>query len=243
MNAADRRGALRMAAAFALAPMLLRAGPGAARSSSPVALPPGPMVLTRRLHRELSDGATILLQRRWTIRFLPTAPGYKVEGHQLDASVEAPPSLAALAKIEQARVADDRFPLQLDATGMIVGASRASDSSALDKAAKAALDMVRRARLSDARRQDATRMLAAIQHSTNGMLGQMPADFFVPGNDRWEEERSLALPGGLRGTVRVRFSASCVAGSALLASSHRAIETAIGQSVRHASEDWSLASA
>jgi len=52
--------------------------------------PAGEQVLTRTLRRQLADGGSIVTMRRYAIRFVPAGDGYRVEGRQLDARVEAP---------------------------------------------------------------------------------------------------------------------------------------------------------
>ena len=99
--------------------------PATARSSAATtgafAPPEGePMLLTRTLRRELSDGKAIVATRRYRVSFARSDSGWTVDGLLIASEIEAPPSLAALASIEQQRPDDALFPIRLDAGGVIL---------------------------------------------------------------------------------------------------------------------------
>ena len=101
------------------------APPRAARR--PARAPEGNFLLERVLARDLSDGASIVVTRRWRAAFLPRDRGMFVDGEQIFAAVAAPPGLQALASLEQSRAATAMFPIALDAAGLIVGTAQQSE--------------------------------------------------------------------------------------------------------------------
>ncbi|MBD3729824.1 MAG: hypothetical protein IE933_08980 [Sphingomonadales bacterium] len=240
MNGAARRDALRLAAGFLLAPLAISAVAARAAGALSVALPGDPMKLARRLTRELGDGAQISLDRCWQVRFVPSGAGYRVEGRQLSAAVDAPPALAGLARIEQARRDDARFPMLLDTSGMIVGTAPATSADDVHAALIEAERMIGAARIDPGQRNDVLRMVSAIEASTIQLMGKTPPDFFVPRSGAWDETKALQLPGGLRGSVHVSFFAQAAGDSPLLHHSQRTIETTIGDSHRRSLEQWEL---
>ena len=88
-----------------VATMLPRAGFAAPAA---LAFAPGtaPFRLIRRVERELRDGALLVVERAWSIRFVAQGQGYRLEGKQADVSVDAPAELDFLAAIERDRVED-----------------------------------------------------------------------------------------------------------------------------------------
>src|SRR5688572_7537209 len=90
-----RRALLGLAGAAAALP-LFRTGSAAAQPASRFAPPSGPMRYTRRLERELVDGARLVVSRGFAVRFVPEADGFRVDGEQVDSAVDAPAALDAL---------------------------------------------------------------------------------------------------------------------------------------------------
>ena len=95
--------------------------PARNRGGSPdqFAPPPGRMLLTRLLERDLGQGQTLSVARTYAIRFAAWGDGYRVEGIQQTVKVIAPPKLAALAALEQQRAEPGLFPIVLNPGGQI----------------------------------------------------------------------------------------------------------------------------
>ena len=61
-------------------------------------LPIGAMRLSRVLERTLHDGSMVTVSRVWEVAFSEQGRGARVSGVQMEAKVDAPASLAALAR-------------------------------------------------------------------------------------------------------------------------------------------------
>lgn len=203
-------------------------------------------VLTRTLWRSLPDGKQIVVRRRYAVRFAASADGYRLEGRQLDVTVEAPEPLAALAAIERQRIDDDMFPLRLDARGRIASAmtpakpgDASSGTAAAPVAAALALSrgMVRASTLPAASQNEAILQLERMAAMAGG---QWPADLFSPaGHDR-RERLEIPLPNG--GTGVVEIALHFVHGQSDQAPStvERTITTRFEGVVRTSREEWLL---
>ncbi|MBY6015253.1 hypothetical protein KUV75_10140 [Qipengyuania gaetbuli] len=119
MPGSDRRSVVRALGALAVLPML--PAPLAAATRTRPAFPSAALVLERTLDRHLANNALIRVTRSWSCTFRALGAGAVVDASQISAKVEAPPSLAAFARMEEARDASAIFPVQLDRSGLIVG--------------------------------------------------------------------------------------------------------------------------
>src|SRR5512147_423311 len=99
----SRRELIRAIAALALLPAMPSRAMASMRAARSIAPPPQPMLFARRLTRELSGGYSIVAERSFKVRFVALGDGFRIEGEQVSSSVDAPPNLAAYAKIEQER--------------------------------------------------------------------------------------------------------------------------------------------
>jgi hypothetical protein len=107
----SRRELLRAVMAATLLPVFAGSVSASAVAQARSIAPPSvPMLLTRRLMRELTGGYSI-----FRIRFGAVNGGFRVDGSQVASSVKAPPNLAEFARLEQQRVETGLFPLELDA--------------------------------------------------------------------------------------------------------------------------------
>lgn len=225
-------GLLAAGGTFALAPSLR------AMASAALALPEGPMRLGRVLMRELGDGAAITVRRAWDVSFMRQARGIVIAGTQVSASVDAPPSLSELARIEQQRNTQAMFPIMLSDTGMVVatGAAPADLATAL----RAAEKMIAARPQSDAQRDNLRRYLAEIHRAGAGQFETLPPDLFAPAGTPLRVVEAVNLPGGLTGTFELVWEARAAPGSGWLIEGQRQIITRIAALERRSREVWTL---
>ncbi|MFN3863803.1 MAG: hypothetical protein ACK4RT_05915 [Erythrobacter sp.] len=219
-------------------PALLRA------AGAPLRVPAGPMRLERVLVRELGDGAAITVRRAWEVRFERQARGIIVSGTQVSARVDAPPSLADLARIEEQRDTRAMFPIMLSEAGLVL-ATGGSDTAANDlvPALRAAEQMIAQRPQSAERRTNLRRYLAELHQAGSGEFDSLPADLFYPVGTRWRRVETLTLPGGLTGEFELVWDARAVPGEGWLAQGERIVMTRIEQLERRSREGWILAPA
>lgn len=236
MSRTDRRMLLRLIAATMV---VLPGAAAAAPAASRFAPPSQPMRYTRRLERQLADGAHLAVTRSFVVRFVRNGRGFRVEGEQVDVQVEAPEALAAFASLERQRRENGLFPLTLDGDGRITGGA-APPAARLDDAVREAVaridqhprDMVERAEL--------LQFVNAIQQSAGGVLTELPHDLFAPGHDRYRESRTIELPDGRAGAVTVTFSATTDPSTGLMREAAREVLTDLGGERRRTLESWAL---
>ncbi len=238
MSGIGRRTLLRFAAAAVALPVLA-AVPALAQSR--FAPPMTPMRYTRRLERELTGGAKFVVSRGFAVRFVPAGSGFRVEGEQLDAAVEAPAQLEAFARLERERVETGVFPLELDGTGAILKLSHATDSEALDQAVREAGAEIDRWRLDPAERDRLRAFVETVHRSAGALVTEPPRDLFAPVDCPREESRAVALPGGDSGQVRTRFTATRDPATGLMREARREVVTEVAGDLRRTIESWTLA--
>ena len=178
-------------AVVALAMPLVATAQDDRRSPRRFAPPSTPMLYTRRLERSLVGGASLTVTRRFAVRFVLEADGFRVDGEQVDVTVEAPPQLATLAELERERVETGLFPLRLDPAGTIVGQSPTGVSAQLDAAVREVTAQIERGPHTPAERDempvlDGPPDVAAIMRAAElanmtivGPPGPLPADCVV----------------------------------------------------------------
>lgn len=191
-----KRKAILAAGAAALLPGLVlgaSAPPPAARARAFVA-PPGPLILTRTVQRGLPDGKEIVSTRRYELRIVPDGKGFRVDGHLLDVTLDAPPSLAALADIERRRKDDGLFPFYLDARGFIASRATARDETATQRADQSARRSIDIGPMPEPDRRLSETFVGRLLAREGGAGGQWPVDLFRPVPGRRSETR--AVPGG-----------------------------------------------
>ena len=239
MNGLHHRRSV-LAGLAALAPLSI-AVPALARARGPVGQwPEAPMRLRRILIRQLGTSDHLSVTRDFALRFVPLAEGALVRGEQIDAAVDAPASLAPLAKIEQARRDDGVYPIRLDDAGSIVAAQRNSDADALEQAIAVSQAMPQRAEapLELQARQKA--FIAQLRAAGDARLNAMPPDLFYPVETERVEEREVALPGGGSGSIAIRYTASRDGASGRLLDAERIVMTRFGGDEKRTVERWSL---
>lgn len=204
-------------------------------------LPPhGPLLLTRELRKALADGQEVILRRRYAIRFVQQADGYRVEGELVGADVQAPPELGQLADVERARGDEGLFPLLLDRRGMIVGQRGADDEASTARTLAEAKAFLAKSELSETDRAAALAMVTRLQEQARAAGGNWPADLFRPVGGRREESRELPLPDGSAGRVTVSIMASDLPGG-MLDRLQRRVITELNGTSRLSTETWTLA--
>jgi hypothetical protein len=239
LNRADRRTVLGFAAGAVLVP-IVSAVP--ARAAARFAPPATPMLYTRRLERVLGDGASFIVVRSFAVRFVTQdSGGFRIEGRQVSADVAAPEALEKFAQMERERVETAVFPVTLDAAGRIVGHAEGQGSAQLDAAVREALDRIDRAAFEAGERAAAVRFVEALHQSAGRVLTEPPADLFAPEGVPREEAHEVALPGGGKGAVRVRFAAELDAKTGLMRQATREVVTELGADRRRTLETWRLA--
>ena len=231
----DRRNVLRLAGAAILLPL------AATAAGQPRFAPPdGPMLYSRRIERDLADGAAFVVTRRFAVRFRPREDGFLVEGEQVDVEVEAPEALAAFARIERERTERGLFPLRLDPEGRIAGAVAEAEGSDLDEAVREVLARIDDLPREQGERAELLRFVAAIHEGAGRTLTELPPDLFAPDPSPRTETREVPLPNGGKGAVTVTFAASADPATGLLREATREVLTQLEGSRRRTLESWRL---
>ena len=204
--------------------------------------PTTPLVLTRSVIRVLADGKQIVVTRRYVIRFVPEGDGYRLEGEQIDARVEAPPILASLAEIERKRIEKGLFPARLDAHGMIrEGAQALPDPAVRQAAAAQGARIIGGAPIALEAKRERSALLNQV--SSIPATSAWPAFLFNPGHEERVERRRVALPGGDEGEVEVRIRASELMPCGLPGRVERVVTTQLAGTSRVSREVWTIAAA
>lgn len=226
-------------AALALPPAAMLAAPLSASTGEGQFRPPqARMLLTRVLHSPLADGKEIVASRTFEIEIRAVADGYRVDGRQVACTVDAPPSLGALAEIERNRVEDGLFPMMLDSRGMIRPPATRPPSPAMAGAAPIALDMLRRSGMPP---QDTARAVAFVRRlEAQPATSNWPNDLFRPVPGRRLDDRAIVTADGLSGHLQVEIDARTAQDSGMLAALQRTITTELGGSRRTTREEWRL---
>jgi len=204
-------------------------------------LPPGPMLLTRRLYRGLHDGKAIVVTRSWRVQFAPSSQGIAITGEQVAVSVDAPPALAPLTRIEETRSTQGMFPILLSSSGVIMAAGASTSQASFNAALDAAEQMMRARGASTLSVAEQRRFMAEIQQAGSTLLDEMPSDLFYPSAIPVREVRQITLADGARGEFELRWTASPQEQGPWLGTARREIITRIDGDERRSSEDWTMA--
>lgn len=238
MSGVSRRRFLQGSAIATTAALL---GARAAQAQTGQFAPPaGPMRYTRRLERELADGARIVVERSFSVRFHREGDGFRVDGVQVGIAVDGPESLASFLAMERDRQELSLFPLWLDAAGALRDAPGEPVAGQLDAAVREAMAQLQVDSRSPAERAELGRFLAAMQQSAGRVLTDLPRDLFSPPDGERVERRAVALAGGLQGEVRVRFAATRDPLTGLMREARRTVVTELGADRRETVESWQL---
>lgn len=204
-------------------------------------LPTQAMLLERSLVRELGGGAAITVRRVWRITFARQGRGAVVSGTQVSASVDAPPALAELARIEEQREERGLFPVLLSDTGLIVshgtGAAQPGDLAA---ALRAAEGLIARMPAPPSERDAIRRYLAELDRAGASQFDSLPADLLFPAGTPLRRLETLALPEGRTGEFELVWEARAAPETGWLAEGERRIATRIAGQERRSREVWRL---
>jgi hypothetical protein len=237
------REVLLLAGAAALLPLF--AGQGLAQSTPlsarPFVPPELPQVLTRTVWRTLADGEQIVVRRRYAVQFTRNGDEFFLDGRLLDATVDAPPMLAALAELERKRGDEGLFPMRLDAAGRIrVGTNAAATTTVLREAAREqSQGLLAASPLAVAQRQESDAFLK--QLVVQGAPVAWPADLFNPAKAEQNDHRRIALPDGQEGEVRISIKVVGSQPRSLPQSVERIVTTVLAGTARTSREQWTLA--
>lgn len=235
-------GALRAAVhAALLAAATGLAVPVGATPASPAFDPPGesPLLLSRKVVRELSGGAAIVATRRYRVTFHEVADGWLVKGELVTSEIDAPPALAAIAAIERDRSDDGLFPIRLDRTGRIVPAPvpAGMGREAVAGAVGAARQFGGGATAASPGFIDQVGTAASSPGTGNT---RWPEALFLPGGLRGTSEQTFKLPDGSEGSVQVVHESDPAPGLAMMGRAARTVITLAPGTRRVAREEWTL---
>lgn len=240
MTPTDRRTALQTIAFAALAPMGAFGLAGeAAFAAAPLTVPAGPMMLRRTIERALGETAMLSVRRAWECRFVRTSGGIRIDGRQVEVAVDAPPSLAAMARIEREREVTGLFPANLDQAGRLVEAGLSARPEDLRDAIDAALAMVSGSAIAADAKVDARQFLARLGKTAAELVSRVQADLFYPVEGDHNLVRDLPLSEGASGTIEVEWSARARP-TGVLEFAEKRIVTRVEGSARLARERWEL---
>ncbi|MEO6716434.1 MAG: hypothetical protein ABIM50_04195 [Novosphingobium sp.] len=200
--------------------------------------PHAPLLLVRTLYRPLPDGKAIITRRSYSVRIVPDGTGYRVDGELVLATVDAPPSLAALAEIERRRPDLGMFPILLDGQGQIRGGGNVLSDGSLGRAAVIAAEAIGGSGLPAI---DMLQAQAFVKHlSSRSPRSQWPADVFNPAPGKRDEARTIALPGGSEGSVTIEIATQGANRTGQLALLERVVTTDLAGDTRVTREQWQL---
>ena len=207
-----------------------------------IRLPIGAMRLSRVLERTLHDGSMVTVSRIWEVNFAEQGRGASVSGVQIEAQVDAPTSLAALARIEEGRSTAQMWPILLAEDGRIVAAGGNASEADITAALEEAERMIARKPVPGSAQDARMEYLRTVAEAGGTLLQEMPADLFFPSGTNTQVERQLDLPGGLTGSFIATYEASASA-SGWLDRARREVSTNVDGSVQRAVETWRLSDA
>lgn len=241
MSTPTRRGALGAVLGAALGcGMGLGIGPLAALSHGPIGLPETPQRLTRRTEHSLGDGNWIKVQRNWQLIFTRQGHGISVTGEQISANVDAPPSLAPIAAIEESRSTASMWPILLNESGLIVAAGKGVDEEDMAAAVALAERMIAARPIPQAEIDAHRQHLAEMQKAGSSLLDVLPDDLFFPTVGPMHAVRQIALPDGMTGEFEFSYFARAVPERGWLDQAERTIITRLAGTERIAREYWQL---
>lgn len=243
MSASTRRGFV--AALLGMGVMGARplADPPLAEPQGLLRLPDQALRLTRTLERGLGEGggAAITVRRWWDVTFQRQGRGTVVNGRQTGAAVDAPPSLEALARIEQQRDASGMFPLMLSENGAILTTRVAPDESdTVTAALRAAESFIAGQPVPTDQRARARFYLAEVHRAGSGLLDALPGDLLYPAGVPVERSEVVTLPDGVTGRFVLSYKAVPQPDAPWLARAERRVITTVDGYDRQAAEVWTL---
>ena len=238
MKPSTRRGALATVLGVGIAASFLPARTFA--QSAVLGLPDGPMRFSRKIIRSLSDGSKLQIERSWRLLFTRQGQGIAVSGDQISVEVDAPPSLAELATIEQARSTDAIWPILLSDQGRILAAGQGIDEDDLAKAGMMARSMIESRVQPRSDREAQLDYLGQLLAAGGSLLAQIPADLFFPTEAPMRLVRAVDLPDGLTGEFEVNYASNAVPGKGWLDHAAREVITRLEGTEMRMREEWQM---
>lgn len=116
------------------AAVLLLATPGLSAAVCPAPViafaPPlgAPLILHRRIERELTDGLFVH-EARYRLTFAQAGRGYRMQWQQTHERSEGPAELLRLLDLQERSVSGDTFDVTLDESGAVLGISESPESA------------------------------------------------------------------------------------------------------------------
>lgn len=215
----------------------------ASPAAPPVFAPPTqvPMLLSRKVVRELSGGAAIVATRRYRVMFRQVADGWEIDGALVASEIDVPPALTEIAAIERDRPDDGLFPMRLDRTGQIVATPAATRIGR--EAVASAVAAARR--LTGAGEAAASPgfldEVGAAAASPGGGQTPWPEALFLPDGLHGTVEQSFPLPDGSAGSVQIALESDPnVTPAATMRRASRTVVTEVAGTRRVAREEWTL---
>lgn len=241
MKRTDRRDTLRLVMAAAIAPTLCATRVSAAVPDRLIAPPSSPMRYRRTLVRDLIDGELVSVTREFDVAFRRLAGGFMMEGQQVGVRMDAPESLAAFVRIEEARDESELFPIALDPFGQILSTRVAQPAGhSVRLAIEEALARIAEQPIGADEREQLSRFVSAMQLASQRVIAHLPTDLFAPAETSRRDERMATLPGGVEGKVESVYECRRDLGTGLMREASRNVLTIVADSSRGTRESWSL---
>lgn len=241
MTRADRRQALQLALAAAIAPAVCSARANAIAPVRLVAPPSTPMRYTRTVVRQMPGNLSLSVGREFAVTFRRFESGFMLEGQQTGVQVDAPANVAELVRLEEARDESDLFPITLDPFGQILSSRIARPSGQdLHQAVEQALGDLATQPIDQDERAQLSRFVATLQQAGQQVIAHLPTDLFAPEANQRRDERDIALPGGIEGRVETVFESRSDPETGLMREAQRNVITSVADSRRGTLESWSL---
>lgn len=242
MKQTDRRSAMRLVLAAALAPMLAsRTASAQAEPGYLIAPPSGDMLYRRTFVRGFGDGNRLRVARDFAVSFERFESGFLLQGRQVAVRADAPDALEPFLALERARDDGAMFPLMLDPFGRIVSASQPDRlDDEIRRAFDEALASLAQQDIAQSERDMLSQFVSAFHAAGERVTAHLPVDLFSPISTPRRQEQSIALPGGGEGRVTTAFSGEVDAATKLMRAATREVVTEAEGSRRISSESWSL---
>ncbi|WP_156777274.1 hypothetical protein [Erythrobacter sp. NAP1] len=182
----------------------------------------------------------VRVDRTWAVTFKRQDQAISIDGAQIGARVDAPPSLAQLAKVEEARSTDDMWPMLVSQDGILVASGGRISDEDLASAIAIAKDMMAKRRDGAQPSQAEVQYLADLQRAGSTLLDRLPEDLFYPRLGPVRASRQMTLPDGMIGEFEVRYEGVADPQGGWLSQAERSVTSRIGHSEQTARETWRM---
>jgi len=216
------------------------AAAASAESAAPFSPPSVPLVLSRTVIRELSDGKQIVVKRSFRVQFVASGDGFVLTGAPIGVTVDVPPVLAGMAELERRRSEPGPFPLVIDSRGSIHAANvlETTDKHAREAARQAGSALLQGAAMPEQAKRDSIQALGTMAGDMRG--SPWPVDLFNATDAERHQHRTVALADGSQGEVDVLVRVEKRLPCGMPAQFERIITTDLGGTRRVSREVWNL---